>query len=178
MFEWLRARRAAKRLGLRDRGRVDTWYILDTHSNSMQPIELLCERCATRIRIGINKQDRAVQYCWRCCEVFENKKREKNRVYFKMKVSLKMAERMDILMQECRMEHRGQLFDTAFNLFELCVDHTKKNHQIVIFDSNGNHIDNLEFGNFKYHPDEGWRVESDDKEDEANEDSEEDNGPD
>ena len=170
MFEWLRARRAAKRLGLRDRGRVDAWYMLDTHSNSMVPIEIRCERCACWIRIGINKEEKAVQYCWRCVEIISNRK-DKNRVYLKMSMSRKAAWRMQVLMEECRIDTRGKLFDLAINLFSLCVKHTKKGNQIWVADSDGNPLTQLEFGRFKFTADEGWRIETTDKE-EPDEDSE------
>lgn len=68
MFEWLRARETAERLGLRDNGKVrtvvggnpflnpqDTWAIKD-----------ICSVCLTRVRIGLKPDGNVVRYCYRC----------------------------------------------------------------------------------------------------------------
>lgn len=65
MFEWLRVRSAAKRMGLRDRGSTQIWYEIGVDGkdsiNSNQH-----EACRTRTRIGITKNGAVVRWCYRC----------------------------------------------------------------------------------------------------------------
>ena len=64
MIEWFRARKAAKRLQLRDRGQIQPYMENDGWRVVIHPF------CYTRVRIGINGKWKAVRYCWRCEVIF------------------------------------------------------------------------------------------------------------
>jgi len=53
--------RSARRMGLRDKGKMETW--LDENEEPVGWIHMFCK---TRIRIGISQGGEPVQYCWRC----------------------------------------------------------------------------------------------------------------
>ncbi|GEM_PF-5852666 len=65
-MDWLWAKIAAWRTGLRDKGkkrRVSITYDRDGYTEIFSG----CVNCKTRLRIGIlKKNNRTVQWCWRC----------------------------------------------------------------------------------------------------------------
>ena len=63
MLDWYRIKKAAKNLGLQDRGNIESTY----YSNNLERI-VLHEFCNTRLRIGIDidHEGLVVRYCWRC----------------------------------------------------------------------------------------------------------------
>src|SRR3989344_6846775 len=67
MFNWLRAKFAAKRLGLRDRGPIGREW-----TSATEYVQEVHRACRTRIRIGITQDKRTVKYCWRCEEMLEH----------------------------------------------------------------------------------------------------------
>lgn len=62
MFTWLRARKAAKRLKLRDKGSVQHHWSQDLEITVVN----VHVTCRTVTRIGIDTQGIAYEYCWRC----------------------------------------------------------------------------------------------------------------
>lgn len=67
MFDWLRAKSAAKRMGLRDRGYIRETYEADADGENYI-LRKLCSACRTRARIGIKKDGTVVKWC-HCCEI-------------------------------------------------------------------------------------------------------------
>ncbi|HEY4477379.1 MAG TPA: hypothetical protein VJB56_02020 [Candidatus Paceibacterota bacterium] len=65
MFDWVWAYFAARRLGLRDRGKIQKTY-LAFHGDWTEWKILVCKNCNTRIRIGLTKTSEVVRWCWRC----------------------------------------------------------------------------------------------------------------
>lgn len=68
MFTWIRVLLAAKRLGLRDRGGVESTGEFSPNGE-VRAYYLVCDRCETRSRIGITKDGESVRWCWRCEEI-------------------------------------------------------------------------------------------------------------
>ena len=56
-----KARRSARRIGLRDKGEIPETY---PEKGIVQRI--VHAKCYTPVRIGIDKQGQAHEYCWRC----------------------------------------------------------------------------------------------------------------
>lgn len=67
MIEWIRALFAARRLELRDRGKIKAEWI--THEDGYIGRRTWAHvSCNTRMRIGI-KNERTVRWCWRCEQI-------------------------------------------------------------------------------------------------------------
>ncbi len=159
MFEWLRARRAAKRLGLRDRGRVGTRHIFNKESHFMQPVEICCERCMSRIRIGINKQGQAEEYCWRCESIIrEPPPDDPHRIFFTFSMDEDVDSELKQLEAECRLERADLLYE-ALDIFGMCIEQVKLGNRVVIIDKNHTVVNVIDFGKWNYSGDDGWRRE-------------------
>lgn len=67
MFDYPWIVLAARRMGLRDKGRVQSLFKHLDEDGFPWSTTRVCCTCATRIRIGIEKRTGwAVKYCWRC----------------------------------------------------------------------------------------------------------------
>lgn len=72
MFDFIFAKNGARKLGLRDRGKVRPigYYKKGELCSSI----LVCGICNTVLRVGITKEEnyeRAVRYCWRCEQIID-----------------------------------------------------------------------------------------------------------
>jgi hypothetical protein len=56
---------SARRMGLRDKGIVQPKYLDDIHQTVC-----VCLSCQTAVRIGVQKNNDSVHYCWRCETIF------------------------------------------------------------------------------------------------------------
>lgn len=68
LIAWLKAKAAAKRMGIRDRGstgveHTENGYLISVHT-----------LCRTRTRVGIAPNGATVTYCWRCEKIIRNEK--------------------------------------------------------------------------------------------------------
>ena len=61
MFDWFFAWWTARRMKLRDRGKVQAVRISEDEMTVQ-----LCPKSRTRLRIGIDEENNTVTYCWRC----------------------------------------------------------------------------------------------------------------
>ncbi|TSC89592.1 MAG: hypothetical protein G01um10143_82 [Parcubacteria group bacterium Gr01-1014_3] len=178
MLEWLRARRAARKLSLRDRGKTVSWKEFDPDANVYVDIWLTCDLCNTQIRIGINQEGFPVQYCWRCetliCGQLPDGSR---RIFFVFSMDEKVDAELNQLEKECRLERADLLYE-ALDVFRMCIDQLKLGHRVVILDKSHTVVNVIDFGKWIYSGDDGWRREVE-TEDESEEDksSGEDNGP-
>ncbi len=171
MFEWLRARRAAKRMGLRDRGPTVPWKEVDPGANAYFDVTLTCEMCNTQIRIGITQDGYPVQYCWRCETLICARMQDGSRRIF---LTISMDEEVDAELQklgdECQLDRADLLYE-AVDVFRMCINQIKLGHYVVVLDKAHNVVNAINFGKWTYSGDDGWRreVEPDDmNEDEDN----------
>ncbi len=63
LIAWFKAKAAAKRMGIRDRGLTGTECVDGRSFIFVHPF------CKTRVRVGITPDGLAVTYCWRCEKV-------------------------------------------------------------------------------------------------------------
>jgi len=60
LIAWLKAKAAAKRMGIRDRG------LVGVQRDEVGAFVIIHPFCKTRTRVGIRSDESTVTYCWRC----------------------------------------------------------------------------------------------------------------
>ncbi len=179
MFEWFRARRVAKRLGLRDRGATPSRQEFDPDANAYIYVPLVCDLCNTRIRIGINRDGYPLRYCWRCESIICGQLPDgSRRIFFLFSMDEEVDAHLKQLEAECRLERADLLYE-ALDVFNMCIDQLKLGHRVVIIDKNHAVVSVIYFGKWTYNGDDGWRREdTPDDPDDADNEATEDKDPD
>lgn len=165
---WFRAKRAARRLNLKDLGRVPSWYVADQEMKTVQKVGMACATCCSKMRLGSASEGRVFHYCWKCSKIVNSGNINEGisvagQNILRITYDDDTRAGLESLRQDCQLNDIVGVISKAIALWREAVETTKAGKRLCIttYDlSDNSPIDSLALGKWIYVPDEGRRLKA------------------